>query len=89
MRAIHFERLVRRMEKTMSGLWITVEAAPGSNIDDVTKQAVALANKLEMTVWFDFNGVKCLARPGDDAMALKHSWERELKASKPFRIASA
>ena len=75
--------------EAMSGLWITVEASPGSDIDSITKQAVKLADKLEMTVWFNFNGVKCLARPGDDAMALKHSWERELKSAKPFRIASA
>ena len=73
----------------MSGLWITVEPSPGSDIDSITKEAVKLADKLEMTVWFDFNGIKCLARPGDDPLALKQSWERELRDAKTYRIASA
>ena len=50
----------------MSVLWLTVEVAPGSSINEAAPEAVALANKTGITIWFDFNGVRCLARAGDD-----------------------
>ena len=50
----------------MSVLWLTVEVAPGSDIREVADEAVALANKTGITIWFDFNGVRCLARAGDN-----------------------
>lgn len=50
----------------MSVLWLTVEVAPGSSIQEAAPEAVALANKTGITIWFDFNGVRCLARAGDN-----------------------
>ena len=49
----------------MSVLWLTVEVAPGYSIKEAAPEAVALANKTGITIWFDFNGVRCLARAGD------------------------
>lgn len=51
----------------MSTLWLTVEVSPGADIKDACRDAVALAGRPGLTIWFDFNGVKCLARAGDDS----------------------
>lgn len=61
-------------------LWLTVEVAPGSGIVRTCDEAVALAEKLGITIWFDFNGVKCLARAGDHPRRLEASWNRVMAA---------
>ncbi len=47
-------------------LWLSLEVSPGSHINHTCRDAVRIANRLGLTVWFDFNGVHCGARPGDD-----------------------
>ena len=69
----------------MSNLWLTLEVSPGSYIGDACKEAVAVADKIGVVVWFEFNGVKRRVRPGDSPVQLLASWERELKSSKPKR----
>lgn len=72
----------------MSGLWLTLEVAPGACVGDVCKEAVRLANFLGVCVWFNFNSVKCLARPGDDPERIYESWDRELTSNHTYKIAS-
>lgn len=60
----------------MSNLWITVEVPPGATISSACDQAVALANKIELTIWFKFNGIKCLALPGDNPRKIESNWRR-------------
>jgi hypothetical protein len=50
----------------MSSLWLIVEVRPGADIAEACRDSVALAGRLGIVVWFGFNGVKCLARPGDN-----------------------
>ena len=64
----------------MSNLWLTVEVAPGSGIERTCDEAVALAEKLGITIWFSFNGVKCLARAGDNPRRLESAWDRVMAA---------
>lgn len=71
----------------MSNLWITVEASPGSDIDETCKQAVKLASKLGATVWFTFNGVKCGARPQDDPESLADAWMLEMNSKNTHKVA--
>ena len=72
----------------MSNLWLTMEVSPGSNIQRTCEEAVRLANFLGICIWFNFNGVKCLARPGDDPERICESWNRELQSSHSHKIAS-
>lgn len=44
-------------------LWLNLEAVPGSEITETAQEALRLANMLQLTVWFDFNGAKCGIQP--------------------------
>jgi len=68
---------------------LKVEASPGSNISQTCREAVALANHLRLRIWFDFNGVQCLARVGDDPEAIEKSWRNELGSQNKYKIATS
>jgi len=73
----------------MGNIWLTVEAQPGAEIGRTCEEAIALAERMDITIWFGFNGVKCLARKGDDPRRLEADWNRAM-ASKTeiYKIAS-
>ena len=50
----------------MSNITLTVEATPGASIKHTAQEAVALAERIGVSVEFKFNVVTCFARPGDD-----------------------
>lgn len=54
----------------MSTFFLRLEAVAGTLIDDAAVQAIQIANQLQLTVMFDFNGVSCMACPGDNAKSL-------------------
>jgi hypothetical protein len=54
----------------MANLSLEVECFGGSTIDECCEEAMKLANRLEITVMFQFNEVKCMACPGDEARGL-------------------
>ena len=60
----------------MSKLWLTVEVSPGADLNGTCADAVELAKKTGLTIWFDFNGIKCLARAGDDPRRIAADWDR-------------
>ena len=62
----------------MSVLWLTVEVAPGSDIREAADEAVSLATKTGISIWFDFNGVRCLARTGDRPTAIVEDFYRQI-----------
>lgn len=70
-------------------LWINVECAPGSSIDRACRSAVVLANRLGVTVWFDFNGVHCGARRGDDWELLRANWAAQRDGKGSCKVACA
>ena len=63
----------------MTCLTITVAVRFSAAIGDVAAQAVALANRLNVNVRFDFNGTTCFAVPGSTAGEVVRAWE----ASRP------
>ena len=73
----------------LNTLWLDVEVSPGSDIENTCREAVNLADKLGLTVWFDFNGVKCGARPGDDWLLLSQNWRGVLEGKSPTKVACA
>lgn len=54
----------------MSNFYLHLETQPGCDIRDCSAEAIDLANRLQITVMFDFNGVKCMACPGDNPSRL-------------------
>lgn len=70
-------------------LWLDVEVTPGSGIENACRDAVMLADKLGLTVWFDFNGVKCGARPGDDWQLLLANWSGVMESKSTCKVACA
>jgi hypothetical protein len=50
----------------MSSVWVEIKVGGGAHIDDATREAIALANRLQCPVHFEFCGVSCWGEPGDD-----------------------
>ena len=73
----------------IESLSLKVEASPGADITQTCREAVALANHLRLHIWFDFNGVQCLARVGDDPEAIEESWRNELASQHQYKIATS
>lgn len=74
----------------MSDLYLDVQvkAYGGSNIPEVIKQMVALADRIGITVWAELNDVRTLARPGDDAERIWRAWEEASGSKMPYKMAS-
>jgi len=68
---------------------LTIKISPGTDIARAYKATLSLAKKLGITIWFNFNGVNCLARPTDSGKGFVKSYMTELKSDKQFKIASA
>lgn len=49
---------------------LSLEAWPGDNIDRVAASAQDIADKLDRSVGFTFNSVRCVAMPGGNAEKL-------------------
>lgn len=47
-------------------LFLDVEVSGGTSIEEAAQDAIDLANRIDITVLFRFNGVRCMACPGDD-----------------------
>ena len=72
----------------MSDLSIDVDVYGGTHIPDAIKQMVDLANRMQITIWATLNGVRTLARPGDDAEEIHKAWERAMETDVPHKYAS-
>lgn len=55
-------------------LSLEVKVYGGTPIEIAAHDACELASELKITVTFDFNGVRCMARPGGDSKTLVHNW---------------
>ena len=60
----------------MSNLSIEVEPFAGVSIEDACHDAMVVADILGIVVMFNFNGVRCMARPGDSVESLEEDWNR-------------
>ena len=68
-------------------IYLEVNALAGSSIDRTCTQVVELADRICIPVHFRFNGVTCIAHPGDKAGELATAWERELKSDHQYKVA--
>lgn len=71
----------------MSNFYLHIEAVPGTEIANCAAEAIGLANRLQLTVMFDFNGVKCMACPGDNPGKLENEFFKKLNSDRPYKLA--
>ena len=68
---------------------IRVEFLGGDDIVAACYEAVRIARTIGCLVVFDFNGVRCMARPHTDPLALADCWLSELqKPPAAYKVAS-
>lgn len=72
----------------MTAIHLTVEVYAGANIENSCNEAVELAKKTGVDVWFDFNGVRCLARSIDNPEKIVESWHESLARTSTYKTAS-
>ena len=63
----------------MSDLYIDVQVYGGSSIPKVILEMSELADRIGITIWASLNGVKTLARPGDDPKQIIAAWEEAMR----------
>lgn len=73
----------------MNPFFLRVETFAGVDIYECCREAVRLANQLQTIVRFKFNGVDCIAAPGDDPTALVDDWDKEMRSNHSFKLARA
>lgn len=69
--------------------YLKLEFMVGEDIDNACCEAIRIANLLRVTVDFDFNGVKVMAKPGACPQELADEWSSVLKSSQQIKIACA
>ena len=69
-----FARTVQSAENQRMTIWVEIQVAGGSPIEEVTAKALELANRLQIPVHFKFNGVSCWGEPGDDPARFARQW---------------
>ena len=73
----------------MSNAHLKLEFLAGTDIDSACYEAARLANMLGLTVDFDFNGVKVMAKQGIDPLELAELWAVEMGSNRQIKIACA
>jgi len=63
-------------------LYIEVSVYGGARIPNVIKEMVELADRMKISVWASLNGVRTLARIGDDAEKIHAAWEEAVKLNR-------
>lgn len=86
---LHENPMNRKVRRPLSTLWLNVKISPASDIEQACQDAIALADDLGVTVWFDFNDVTCGARPGDDWKLLVANWRKNMLGKSPQKVACA
>lgn len=71
----------------MSNLSITAEFLPGTDVTVAAREAIDFANRLGVTVHYDFNDVLCIAAPGDDHKSLAEQCMSMVGEMEKIRIA--
>lgn len=72
----------------MNSLHLKVEVLGGSSIHDACKEACDLADRINVTIDFKFNGVTCIAHPGTDPSDLAKNWDTVLQSKFQHKFAT-
>lgn len=63
---------------------LPLEFLAGTSIEQAAEDAQKVANLLRVGVQFEFNGVTCVAAPGEDYLRLVKNWTAELERGTVF-----
>lgn len=74
--------LMLRLETVEGESTAKVEVFGGTHISRAAEQATNVATLLGVVVHFEFNGVKCYARPNSDWRTLVKKWEELMDKGK-------
>jgi hypothetical protein len=66
-------------------IWVEIQVAGGSHIKEVTQEAIALANRLQIPVHFKFNDVSCWGEPGDDPARFARQWRAAAEGDSKYK----
>jgi hypothetical protein len=73
----------------VSDLILKGEFVAGTERDSACGQACVLATKLDVTIEFDFNGVRCLAHPGASSSVLSENIVESMNSKLSHKFATA
>ncbi len=68
-------------------LIFSIDAMPGDLIDQTCVDMQVLADKINVVVRADFNGVKLYAKPGGSAAKLLANWKAAFSSKSDFKTA--
>lgn len=71
-----------------SDVYLDVKVYGGADIAKVCRDMIELADRLGITIWADLNGIRTLARPGDDPAALWKAWQEAGQSKNAYPRAS-
>lgn len=77
----------RRLRRDRGMIEIEIKCLPGTDIDEACKISRRLAEKLEINISFNFNGVCMFVRPLSDIDELVLAYHSALKNQKNFATA--
>lgn len=63
----------------MTTFSINLDPLPGSTAEEVCWNAIRIATQLRVLVCFSFNGIRCMARPGDDWISMRKNLDARLQ----------
>lgn len=68
---------------------IKVEGMAGMSIEEAFRESIRIAKKLNCSIDFDFNGVKCSAIPNGSIDVGVKNYHREIKSTNSFKYATS
>lgn len=63
----------------MTTFSINLDPLPGETTEAVCRDAVRIATQMQVLVCFSFNGIRCIARPGDDWISMQKNLNSRLQ----------
>lgn len=66
---------------------LKLEPEPGDQIEATFKRAINLSELTKCRIDFEFNEVKCIARPGGDSTKGVRQYYEALESKKPYKLA--
>lgn len=66
---------------------LTLNFDPGNSIEDAFDDAAELANKIGCVMEFEFNGVHCIAYPGNNPRTGVERYYKAVKSDVKYKIA--
>lgn len=71
------------------GLSLDLDVFAGTSIHEAIDQAIAVADKIGVVVFFKHNGIRLMVHPGANPLRLYREWQDGREAAEPWPAALA